>query len=411
MLARFARYLEGTWNFDQHLARIRDSRLYPQIPTVSLFLSAFGMYALRLPSFNELEQQLKIPGRWESWVGPIKPSADAMGYGLEHFDLEALREVFADVAHEFKRKKSLKRLYPDSYWVGAIDGIELYSSRKRCCSACSQRQIHTAQGPVVEYYHRYVVLQLIGVVPALLLDIEPVGPGETEVAAASRLLLRVKQRYPRFLDVLSLDALYLQAAFVKKALELGYHLVIVLKQETRELYQDAEGLCQLTDPQTMTGMDQKTQLWDLEDLTSWSSLGRPIRVVRSLENKLKRERIAGQRTEREIVEDWRWVITLPQAMVSAQQVARWGHARWDEETRGFGELTQHWHLNHCYHHHPQAMLAGLLILFLAFCLTTVFFDRNLKPARRKGQTRLGLARLLADDLVRCGLQSFWARPP
>jgi len=57
------------------------------------------------------------------------------------------------------------------------------------------------------------------------------------------------------------------------------------------------------------------------------------------------------------------------------------------------------------------MLAGLLILFLAFCLTTAFFDRNLKPALRKGRTRLSLARLLADDLVRCGWKCFWSRPP
>jgi len=269
------------------------------------------MYALRLPSFNELEQQLKIPGRWEGWTGLIKPSADAMGYGLERFDLEALREVLAQVAHEFKRKKALKRTYPDLYWVGAVDGIEVYCSRKRCCAACSERQIQTAQGPVVEYYHRYVVLQLIGVVPALLLDIEPVGPGETEVAAAARLLPRVKQRYPRFLDVLSLDALYLQAPFVRQALELGYQLVIVLKQENRELYQDAEGLLKITPSEPIAGPQKMTQQWDLEGLTSWSQLSQPVRVVRSLETKTVRERIAHQWTERQRVEDWRWAVLCP----------------------------------------------------------------------------------------------------
>ena len=90
---------------------------------------------------------------------------------------------------------------------------------------------------------------------------------------------------------------------------------------------------------------------------------------------------------------------------------RWAHSRWDEETRGFGELTQHWHLDHSYHHHPTARLACLLILFLAFVLTTIFFARNLKPAARQGKSRLHLAHLLNDDLVRGGFESFWDQPP
>lgn len=413
MLARLARYLQRTWDFDQHLAHLGDTRQSAQIPTASVFLSALGMYALRLPSFNELEQQLKLPGRWEPWVGPRKPSADTMGYALERFDLETLRDVLCEVAHAFKRKKALKRLYPDLYWVGALDGIETYQSRKRCCPECSQRTVGTEQGPGIEYYHRYVVLQLVGVSPALLLDVEPLWPGDTEATAAVRLLKRVKKRYPRFIDVLSLDAFYLQAPFVHKALELGYHLVIVLKQENRELYQDAEGLFKVTLSKSVAGIKKTAQRWDVEGLTSWSQLDQPVRVVRSLETKTVRERIAHQWTERQGVEDWRWAVLSKegQAKLPADLVVQWGHARWDEETRGFGELTQHWHLNHCYHHHPTAMLAGLLILFLAFCLTTVFFDRNLKPPLRNGRTHLSLARLLADDLVRGGLPSFWARAP
>lgn len=57
------------------------------------------------------------------------------------------------------------------------------------------------------------------------------------------------------------------------------------------------------------------------------------------------------------------------------------------------------------------MLVCRLILFLAFVLTTIFFARNLKPALREGRTRLHLAQLCHDDLVRGGLESFWAQPP
>ena len=415
-IGRLARYLERHWDFRDHLARSHDSRQDPEIPTAAVFLSIFAMHALRLGSFNELEAQLRMPGRWEPWVGPRAPSADALGYSLDRFDLKGLRDMLAEVGRGIKRKKVFRRLYPDSYWVGAIDGVETVKSRKRHCADCCARDIQVGGETVTEYYHRDVVLQMVGVVPALILDAEPVLKGETETAAALKLLRRVKAAMPRFIDVLTFDAFYLQAPFVREVLGMGYGVVIVLKQEERDLYKDAEGLFQMTMPEEQAirvqGLDGTVKVWDIHDVTSWSQLGRPVRVVRELKKHPKRERIAGKWVVREVVQDWRSVVVFPDAQQPpADTVRLWPHARWDEECRGFGELTKYWHLNHSYRHHPIARLACLLILFLAFILTTIFFTRNLKPAAREGKSRLHLSRLLNDDLVRGGFQSFWAQPP
>lgn len=413
MLARLARYLDRTWDFTKLVSQLKDTRRYPQISTSSVVLSVFGMMAQRLGSLNELEEQLRLPQRWDAWVGPKKPSADTIGYCLERIVLEGLRNFGMAIAQRFKRKKAFKRLYPDIHWVGALDGIETYKSRSLCCGKCLKRNLGTDEEPDIEYYHRYVYLQLVGVTPAVILEIEPMEPGDTEVTAALRLLGRFHQRCPRFIDALTADAFYLQAPFALKVLEIGYYLVVVLKQENRDLYQDVAGLLKVTKPQQgpNTG-NSKTMLWDFNDLTSWQSLGRPARVMREFKTQMVTEIIGGQKREREIREDWRWAVLTPEgrAQPHPELIARWGHARWDEETRGFGELTQHWHLDHNYHHHPVAMLAFLWILAFAFSLTTVFFQRNLKPAMRKGKTRLHLARLLADDLARC-LKSFWPSPP
>jgi len=416
MLGRFAGYLERRWDFAEMLESIRDSRHNPEVPSSAVFLSVFGMHALRLGSFNALEQQFRIPQRWDPWVGALKPSADTLGYALERYDPDPIRRMLTRIGQQAKRKKALRRLYPDAYWVGALDGVETLKSRKRHCLTCCTREIEVGGQTVTEYYHRDVVLQLVGVLPAFPLDQEAVLPGETETAAGLRLLERFHQRVPRFLDVLTLDAFYLQAPFVNRALELGYGLVIVLKQENRDLYQDAEGLFQITLPQEQAqrvqGVDSMAKVWDVRDLTSWPQLGRPVRVVRELKTFPRRERIAGQWVERQVEQDWRMVVIFPDAQQpQADSVRRWAHARWDEETRGFGELTQHWHLDHSYRHHPTARLACLLILFLAFVLTTIFFTRNLKPEARKGKSRLHLAGLLNDDLVRGGVESFWAQPP
>lgn len=398
--------------------RVHDSRQDPDIPASAIFLSVFGMHAIRLGSFNGLEQQLKIPARWEPWVGARKPSADTLGYALSRSDLAPLRWMLAQAGKQGKRKKVFRRIYPDLHWVGAIDGVETCRSRKRHCPVCLTRKVKVGKDKeeVTEYYHREVALQMIGVTPALILDAEPLVPGDTEVSAALRLLERVRQALPRFIDVLSFDAFYLQAPFVKKVLAMGYGVVIVLKQEERDLYKDAEGLFQVTMPEEQAikaqGLDGTVKVWDVDGLTSWSQLGRPVRVVRELKKRLKRERIAGKWVEREVEEDWRSVVIFPDARhPPADLVRRWAHSRWDQETRGFGELTQHWHLDHSYHHHPVARMACMLILFLTFFLTTVFFDRNLKPPLRQGKTRLHLAQLLADDLVRGGVESFWEHPP
>lgn len=412
-LGRLARYLERRWDFQGMVDRVHDARQDPDIPTSSIFLSVFGMHAVRLGSLNGLDLELKIPKRWDPWVGPIKPSADTVAYALERCDPEPLRMILADAARLAKRKKVFERLYPDAYWVGALDGIETYKSKKGCCATCCQRNVGTEREPIIEFYHREVALQLVGVTPACILDEEPVLPGETEAAAGVRLLERFHKRMPRFLDVVTLDGFYLQAPFAQKVLALNYGLVIVLKQENRDLYQDAEGLFQVMEPKKVTlGVDGTAQVWDASGFTSWTQLGRPVRVVRELKDYLKRERVAKKWVERQVLEDWRWAVIFPNGkQPPTDLIRRWGHARWDEETRGFGELTQQWHFDHCYHHHPTAMLACRLILYLAFFLTTIFFQRNLKPALREGKTRLHLAGLLADDLIRGGWQSFWAQPP
>lgn len=411
-MARLARYLDRHWDFRDRLALVHDSRRNPEVPTSAVFLSVFAMHALRLGSFNNLEAHLRIPGRWEPWVGSRKPSADTLGYCLARLDLAGPRTLLAEVGREMKRKKVFERLYPDLYWVAAVDGIETGKSRKRCCADCCTRAIEVGGETVTEYYHREVVLQMVGVVPALPLDAEPIQKGETETSAALRLLKRVKAALPRFIDVLTFDAFYLQAPFIKEVLRLGYGVVIVLKQEERDLYQDADGLFCKTEPQLVHGVDATAKVWDVKDFETWSQLGRPVRVVRELKTFPRRERIAGQWVERQVEQDWQMVVVFPDAQQPpADSVRHWAHARWDEETRGFGELTQHWHLDHSYHHHPVARLACLLILFLAFVLTTIFFTRNLKPAMREGKSRLHLAHLLSDDLVRGGVESFWAQPP
>lgn len=378
---------------------MRDGRQWAQIPTATVWLCAFGLFTLRFRSFNALEQDLRRPHRWDRWVAGRKPSADTLGRVLSQVSLDPLRTLLGTVNRIAWRTKAIHSRPGEAYRVVAVDGHELSASRARCCAQCLRREVKVGGAPVVEYYHRVVVAQWVGVTPPAILDLERVAPGEGEVVAARRLLERIVPHYGRLLDVIVADALYLEAPFIRMVLEAGKHVVVVMKQEARELYQEAAELRALVPPQVMEDGPRSTRLWDLPELTSFSTLGCPMRVVWAEEVTTKATRVGGQRQV--VVEEhtWVWVTDLPAPVVRPTAIQRWGHARWDLENRGFNELATLWHMDHCFIHHPVAMDALLLTLAVAFLTTYLFFERNLKPAARRHLTRLALAARLMEELA------------
>jgi Transposase DDE domain len=380
------------------VATVRDARPRPQIPTATVWLAAFALFVLRLRSFHALEQDLRRPRRWTAWLGGRPPSAETLGRGLAGLSLPELRQLVAVVHRRAWRRKTIHGRPGETYRVVAVDGYELWASRARCCPHCLQREVRVKGERQVEYYHRVVVAQWVGVIPPGILDVERIHPAEGEVIAARRLVARILRTYGRLVDVITADALYLEAPFIESVLAAGKHVVIVLKQEARELYQDAERLRALIPPQVHTEGARTTRLWDLPDLASFATLGRAVRVVWAEERTMRHRRVGGQWRTTEEAQRWIWVTDLPAGVVPAQTIQRWGHARWDLETRGLGELTTLWHLGHCFIHHVVAIEALVLTLAVAFLTTYLFYARHLKPAARRHLTRLALAGRLRDDL-------------
>lgn len=408
MLRRFGAYLEKIFELESWVGTLKDERIGAQIPTASLWLSVFWMFALRLRSFNALEQELRRPGRLGKLIGRRTPSADALGYGLGKFSLEPLRKLLIHHNRTAWRKKAIQGRRGEFFRVIALDGHELFWSTARCCEKCLVRdvEVKTQTGTKMErqYHHRVVVAQWVGVTPPGILDVEPIQPGEGEVVAAGRLWERLVRDYGRLIDVVSLDAIYLEAPFLKKVLEAEKHFVVVMKQETRDLYQDAEQLRRAIQPQVMEAERKTSRIWDLPDLTTFTTLGKPVRVVWAEERTIRNKFVGGKKQE--VVDEklWVWVSDLPASQVSATRIQRWGHDRWDLENRGFNELAGLWYMDHCFVHEPRAIEVILLTLAVAFLTTYLFFERNLKPQARRHLTRLALAQRLAEGLADVALQ-------
>jgi hypothetical protein len=223
-----------------------------------------------------------------------------------------------------------------------------------------------------------VVTQWVGVTPPAILDLEPIRPGEGEVVAAGRLWDRIVGEYDRLIDVVSVDAIYLEAPFLKKVRQAGKHFVVVMKQEARELYQDANQLRRIEAPQTIQEPGKVSRVWDLPDLKTFGTFGQPVRVVWAEERTEKTTLVGGKKQA--ILEEntWVWVTSLSAAEAGPGLIQRWGHDRWDLENRGFNELVNLWGMDHCFVHDPRAIEVILLTLAVAFLTTYLFFERNLK---------------------------------
>jgi hypothetical protein len=387
MLRRFLGYIAKVYDFDTLSSLTRDGRDRPLIPTEVVFRSTFLMFALRLGSLNALEQYLRHAGkRVEEWVGGTL-SADTVGYCASRFDLDTLREMLRQIYLKLRRNNALRTLSIGGLKTLAIDGHELFCSYNRCCPLCCQRIVKTRHGQFTQYYHRIVAAHLVGGPLALPLDVEPILPDEDEVASASRLLERIHNSFPKAFDVVTVDALYAKGGFFNLARKYKKDVIAVLKDDRRELMQDATSLFQHAEP-TQIWQEQNNEyvVWDDEGFLTWQAVDGPVRVVQSIEKKVPKKRSTIKR--------WVWVTTMPRQTCSTQTSWRIGHARWDIENRFFNEAVTYYDLDRAYKHDPTAILYIVLTLMIALSLVNAFYLLNLKPERRRCLSKKGLTELL-----------------
>lgn len=380
--------------WDSVLETLLDHRKQGRIPTPVVVRAAMVMCLCRLGSLNALGQT-QGSGFWRRWLGQALPSADTIGRVACMMDLQGVRTLGRHLYDRFKRGKALP---PPAHGLIAavVDGHETHATYKRHCSGCLERTVHTAAGDRVQYYHRLVALSLVTRDLRLMLDAEPILAGEDEVAVALRLLDRVIQDYPRAFDLIQGDALYADPRFFHWAIDHGKHAMAVLKNERRDLLQDAQQLFGERLPDTVREGSGLRECWDLEGFTTWPQVRVPVRVVRSRQTRTVRRQLDGQPHQE--VSDWYWVMTLSQRQASTGAVVQIGHHRWDIENQGFNELVNEYRADHVYRHEPTALLVFWLLTQWCLNIFTAFFRRNLKPAARAAVSMLHVARLVQSEL-------------
>jgi hypothetical protein len=419
-LPSFSAWLNKGFDLRAHAARMSDARTDPDISPSNVFLALFHSFVFRLPSLQQLDSELShsyLP----QWVGAARPFRDdTLRYSLCGFDLDPLEAMLVDVNRRLKRGKAFDEGRVQGRLVAALDGIEVLSSFSRRCESCLERRVTMKDqaGRKIEqtqYYHRAVGCQMVHSPVKPFLAIEWLQPGEGEDTAALRLLTRLPKLYgSRFFDILLLDALYAQTPFLELVQKIGWDAVVSLKQNSRDLYQSAVRLfaARPADAQFTEQRDHKkyeVQLWDTEGLPFTIDNPQPVRVVRS-EEVLERKRYRqGERTAHSTDHEWLWFTTLSQQVFPTPVIRQLGHSRWKNENNGWMDLTKYWDFKHgflhaCRHRPKQTNAAGeretvsnhglaavVLILLIAFAVTSAFVLRHSKLARRDQLTAIAVA--------------------
>ena len=376
------------------LDSLTDARPHPRIATSVIVRSLFVMIVTRLGSLNAVEQT-GSSSFWRRFLRDGLPSADTLSRVAAQMDPEPIRKALLDLYTDLKRNKALP-----APWHGlmplVLDGHESHATERRHCADCLERRILTTHGEHIQYYHRHVAALLLGRDFPILLDAEPQRRGEDEIATALRLLERLLKNYPRAFDVVLGDALYTDPRLYNFLLDRGKDVLTVLKNENRNLLEDARALFETHSPQRLTDGSTTREVWDLEGFTSWPQVNRPVRVVRSRETTPIRRQLGGPSQKQEA--DWVWVTTLSMNRASSPAAVDLGHSRWSIENYGFNETTNRWAADHIYRHHPMAILIFSLMTMLAFNLFYAFFHRNLQPAYRSRHSAQHVSRCLASEL-------------
>lgn len=385
---------------------VSDRRPAPRIPTSVFTKAGLVMFWVRLGSLNALVESAGSRF-WKKWLGTEMPSADSVGRVYAQVDRETLRQGLRHIYTRLKRNKALETIA--GLTVAVLDGHETHASYRRHCAGCLERIVHTVAGDRIQYYHRNVTVMLLAGRLRFLLDLEPQRRGEDEVATGIRLLERVLADYPRAFQRLLADAFYCKAPFVNFLWSHHKYILVVLKDERRDLYDDVLGLCKIHRPQEGRYRKRKCLWWDVPDLTTWPQVTSPMRVVRSQETwSVKRQATQEWTSESSA---WMWVTNLPPSLASTEQVVQLGHARWDIENYGFNELVNGWHADHVYKHDPDAIEALYLMVFIAFNLFHAFLARNLKPPCRQGKSERFWIRIFISEIYSPGLKNKHTRAP
>ena len=206
-----------------------------------------------------------------------------------------------------------------------------------------------------------------------------------------RLLERVCRNYPKAFEVVIGDGLYLKGNILKLLESHHKKTIAVLKEERRQLFEEANNLSLLSEPKTYKDKKTTYRVWDHQIEGCWDGYGKKVRVIVSEETTKSRIHARdGQGWEEKTeLSNWMWVTNLFEDFSGdLKKTVKVCRSRWQIENKLFNETANTWKADHIYRHSENAIIAFLLLLFIAVNIFNIFHARNIKDGSIKTMVSL-----------------------
>jgi len=357
-------YAHHCLGLKSYFQRPGDGRSHPRISARDVVWAVVIGHVLRIASFLRLEWLAHSPVRAELGIQSAFGD-DALAYCTERMNPETTRLALAGVLRLAKRNKA----FENSRFIGlALDGTGAGRTNKEPCPLCDP--LKDAKGEVHGRLHHFVLLSVVGVGGLTLpVDVEPYGPGDSEYAAAQRLLRRgVDHLGPRFADYVVGDGEYATAPFLHTSGEVGLPVVARLKENLPSLAGAVRARFDAQPPHAVFAEgEDRVEVWDYDHFDAWETLNWPeVRALRYRQHKPDGTVVQAE-----------WLTDFPIAKLGSLSFYRMAKSRWEIENRGFNDGKNRYGMEHICHHEPNSILMVWLLILLAMVIERLYRMRHL----------------------------------
>ena len=340
MFKKLIRYSNKIFDLFTIIASVTDRRIKSQIPTVKIVAAIIIMHFTNQGSLNNFSQEIAYK-RLKADI----PSVSTIARVADTMDLEEIRGVGMEIYSQARAKKMLSSCH--GMWVGVVDGHEQITSPYCKCKYCKKRTVTRKDGiKDIQYYHEFTAFILAGPKISFILDLEPILPGEGEITSSYRLMERVCKNYPKAFSVVIGDGLYLKETVFNLLEKHHKHTIAVLKEERRQLFEEANRLSLLSEPEVYRKKKTYYRVWEHSIEGCWDGYGKGIRVIASEEATPIRVHLKDGKSFEEKLSraNWMWVTNLPcsENLAGLKNTVAICHSRWQIENQCFNETVNTW---------------------------------------------------------------------
>ena len=152
-LKTLLKYVSNVYDLGKKINSLRDKRKNTSIPTKAVAISLIIGFMLSIRSFNKLDDYLEnndfrkiIPKRMKlPRIGTVRGS-------LKTFEIDGLIRVHDEIVKKSKENKLYRNGTIDGLKVVALDGVELFESKKKNCPNCLTRIINKVPHYIMVQY-------------------------------------------------------------------------------------------------------------------------------------------------------------------------------------------------------------------------------------------------------------------